>query len=137
MLTQVIIDQLIQYYGFRNVLTVNHNNPHITAFIQAQKNIGWNHFIRGRVAHNIHQVIHDQYGRKPPTKHFDTSTWTQKLCITLIKQQIATWKEYCAPTQMCHHTRKAYKQQIEKLQDKSTTRAVSYTHLTLPTKRIV
>ena len=127
MLTQAITNQLIKFYGFRNSLQVNSNNQHLSNFIQTQTKIGWNHFIRGRVANNIRHVLYEHYGHKPPTKHFDISTWTGKLCLTLIKQHIATWKEYCTPTQLCDHTRQAYKTQIETLRDKSTTRALPHT----------
>ena len=119
-LTQVITNELIKYYGFTNIINIPHNNEHIKSFLQTQTKIGWNHFIRGRIAHNINKIVKHQYNEKLPTPHFDISQWKKKLCTIIIQQHVNTWKEYCTPTQMDYHTRNIYKEKIKKLQDKST-----------------
>ena len=77
----MIIDNIIRFYE---------NNPPITEhklhedFILHQKEIGWRHFMRGRISKHILLIINADFKKKPPPNRMNAIQWLTKFITILL-----------------------------------------------------
>ena len=114
-LIQCILQSLIAYYEDKPIP----HSPETSKFIQNQNDIGWDHFIRGRISTEIDHIVNNEYKNKKPTPFFTTKRWKQQLCRIISHHHIKIWIKYCdAKHDGCSLT-ETMKQRIMFLKNKS------------------
>ena len=70
--------------------------PLETAAIKAQDSIGWDHFIRGRIANNFAPVIQQYYSNNKIRSFSAPLRWSKSINKCNFATHQTAWKNYCA-----------------------------------------
>ena len=111
-LRKTIVEKLMEYYGILTTTTIPSTHE---KFINAQNNIGWRHFVRGRIDKSIIELISLEYKQKPSTKIFTAHQWVQQVVQIMMDEHENAWKQYNTLKHNKYFNPHEYRNQIDQI----------------------
>ena len=104
-LRQQILHRISQYYqrtqeGKQQNKLPPSEDTVITQCLALQNDIGWNHFIRGRITSAFRPIVQQYYSSNKLGRTFKGTRWEKQMITSLLNIHIEEWIENCSITHL-------------------------------------